>query len=172
MDQHTEMLLWSARKIRREEVSRQIKDLPNTSHVWHPDDGRPYLGVNEGPDKSQNPYVVLRNVTYNHRRLKPIKAKAGTTTDLGSIPWLLKVIPGFRPTEPGKRAFLMHDVGYRQQLAERLLLDAIMHSALIADGMKRWKADACYVGVRLGGWVSYNRYAAAHRAADEHGDVD
>lgn len=162
LDPHTKALVKSARRIHREMLNNKVKQASKAKHEWLPNDGRPIIGVNEDrATRKDNPYVVLRDVVYRHQALKDIEIKEGTLTDLGSIPWLLKVIPGFRPTDPGLRSFLVHDVGYRLQLAERRLLDTIMESGLIADGMKPWQAELCYYGVRLGGWYLYNRYAAA-----------
>jgi hypothetical protein len=140
-------------------LNRKVEKAKRFGHGWYPNDKRPILGVNEDPDtRFEDPYIVLRNVTYVHALLKEIVIEEGFLTDLGSIPWLLKWIPGFRPTDPGLRAFLVHDVGYRKQLAERRLLDTIMESGLIADGMKPWKAKLCYWGVRLGGRGAYKKH--------------
>lgn len=161
MDKHTANIVKSARRIQREYLARKVKDAKRFQHGWYPNDNKPIIGVNEDPaTNKKDPYVVLRNITYIHGILmKPLIIEEGTLTDLGSIPWLLKVIPGFRPTDPGKRAFLVHDVGYRKQLAERRVLDTIMESGLIADGMAAWQASLCYWGVRLFGRKAYERNA-------------
>ena len=159
MDRHTRDIVRSARRIQREYLDRKVKEAKRFNHGWFPDDKKPILGVNE--DTATNyadPYIVLRNITYVHGSLlKPIIISEGTLTDLGSIPWLLKVIPGFRPTDPGKRAFLVHDECYRKQLCERRIADTIMETGLIADGMKPWQASLCYWGVRLFGRRAYER---------------
>lgn len=164
LDPHTRKLIMSARRISKqmiqERVAERVEEAKKANHGWFPADKKSIIGINADPDTCREfPYVVLRNVTYVHKMLKEIVIEEGFLTDLGSIPWLLKVIPGFRPTDPGMRAFLVHDVGYRKQLAERKVLDTIMESSLIADGMAPWQAKLCYWGVRLGGRSAYKRYA-------------
>lgn len=135
-------------------ITNLLKYIKTSGHHWQPDDGQPIIGVNEGEDRRENPYIVLRTIRYEHGLLAPVIIPRKFHTDLGSIPWLLKVIPGFRPTDPGKRAFLVHDWLYRKQVEDRRIVDALMYSALIADGMARWQAYVCWLGVRLfGGWA-------------------
>lgn len=132
-------------------IRQKLACVRDSGHYWKPDDGLPIIGVNEGADKTENPYVVLRTIRYEHGLLAPVIIPRKFHTDLGSIPWVLKIIPGFRPTDPGKRAFLVHDWCYRKQLADRRIVDAIMYSALVADGMAKWQAYVCWMGVRLFG---------------------
>lgn len=156
MDYHTRDLILSAKRIAKAELNRRVAKAMTFGHGWYPNDKKPIIGVNEDSDTNrENPYVVLRNITYVHALLKEIIIREGTLTDLGSIPWLLKTIPGFRPTDPGKRMFLVHDEMYRKQLCERHVADVIMRSGLIADGMPPWQACVCYYGVRLFGGGAY-----------------
>ena len=134
-----------------------LKYVNHAAHEWRPNDGKPIIAVNEGDDKRENPYIVLRTITYNHGLLHPIVIPRMFHTDLGSIPWLFKVIPGFRPTDPGKRAFLVHDWCYRKQVEDRRIIDAIMYSALVADGMSRVQAWICWAGVRCFGRLAWNQ---------------
>lgn len=152
-------------RIRRGELPRFLRAARQQKTLWYPNDGRPIIGVNEGRDKHTKPYVVLRNITCVHPLLDDAIIEAGFTTDLGSIPWLLKIIPGFRPTDPGTRAFLRHDYEYARQWALRKLIDVVMEQDLIADGMAAWKAKLCYWGVRLGGkraWEQHRRRIEEH----------
>lgn len=126
--------------------------------MWLPDDGKPIFGVNVGPDRKEKPYVLLRTIRRIHPLLRDLVGHRGKTTDLGSIPWLLKVIPGFRPTDAGTRAFWGHDEEYERQEAPRKLIDVVMEMDLRADGMKPWKSKACYIGVRLFGWIAWNEH--------------
>lgn len=160
MDRHTANILKSTRRIHREILNRKVAQAKRFKHGWFPDDKKPIIGVNADPTtRADNPYVVLRNVTYVHALLKELIIAEGTLTDLGSIPWLLKVVPGLRPTDPGMRMFLVHDECYRKQLCERRLADTLMESGLVADGMAASLAALCYWGVRLGGAGAYERYA-------------
>lgn len=134
-------------------------------HHWQPDDGCPVIGVNEGADKTENPYLVIRTIRYEHGLFAPVIIPRKFATDLGSIPWLLKIIPGFRPTDPGRRAFLLHDWCYRKQLEDRRIVDELMYAALVADGMTRWQAWVCWLGVRCFGgkaWKTNARKKAAN----------
>lgn len=136
-------------------------------HYWLPNDGNPIIGVNEGEDKNETPYIVLRTIRYEHGLLAPVIIPRKFKTDLGSIPWLLKTIPGFRPTDPGKRAFIIHDFCYKKQLEDRRVVDAIMYSALLADGMANWQAFVCWLGVRLFGWKAWNENQRRQNRAKE-----
>lgn len=138
------------------QIKAKLRLVNSGGHRWLPNDGKPIIGVNEGEDRNENPYVVLRTVRYLHGLLSAIVIPRNFHTDLGSIPWLLKIIPGFRPTDPGKRAFLVHDWCYRKQLDDRRLIDAVMYAALVADGMAKWQAFLCWAGVRLFGWKAWN----------------
>lgn len=145
-------------KSKKQLLQKDLREIKRSQHWWIPNNGKPIIGANEGEDRKEFPYEALRNITYQHQLLKPVLISKGSKTDLGSIPWLLKIIPGFRPTDPGMRAFLVHDIGYKKQLAERIILDAIMQAGLIADGMKSWQARLCYLGVRLFGGGIYRRH--------------
>jgi len=146
------------KRIKNRELHSFVKLARLQKSLWFPNDGRPIIGVNEGPDKNEKPYVVLRNITCLHPLLEDAIIPAGMTTDLGSIPWVLKVIPGFRPTDAGTRAFLRHDYEYAQQRAERKLIDVVMEQDLIADGMPTWQAKLCYWGVRIGGRKAWEKH--------------
>lgn len=159
-DPHTEMIVRNMKRAHRKRVAQLCVAAREQECRWTPDDGKPILGINEDSDHAEFPYVVMRNVVAKHPSLKDMFIAAGEKTDLGSIPWLLKVLPVFRPTAPGKRAFLRHDIGYRYQVHDRLLLDTVMRIELVADGMPRWAATVCYYAVRLFGRKAWARHAA------------
>lgn len=146
-----------------QQTTNKLRFIKSSGHTWWPDDGSPIIGVSEATDRDVNPYVVLRTIAYEHGLISPIVIPRKFRTDLGSIPWLLKVIPGFRPTDPGKRAFLLHDWCYRNQLEDRRIVDAIMYSALIADGMSKWQAFICWAGVRIFGGIAWRSNAKAKK---------
>jgi hypothetical protein len=77
--------------------------------------------------------------------------------DLSSIPFFLRwLIP---KTILGKSPWL-HDYLYRMPLpdVDRKKADFLFYTGAIDEGMKPWKAEVMYRGLRLGGWASWNKY--------------
>jgi hypothetical protein len=69
------------------------------------------------------------------------------------------------PTSPEyTRAFLLHDfiymVGYRDS---RLICDCLLLSGAEADGAGKLRRNLVYWGVRLGGWIAWERYRRESR---------
>lgn len=83
-------------------------------------------------------------------------------TDLWSIPRLLYAL--FPPHE--YLAYILHDYLYtmrsmenmagRQIAISRKQADVILYDALIAEWCPHHKAMMIYIGVRIGGWVSWH----------------
>lgn len=88
----------------------------------------------------------------------PMVIPKGFITDFGSIPWF---IPDWvaNPQGKAKRAFVMHDYLYRNQLFTQLVCDALLNEGMIADGVNWWQRFTVYRGLRLGGWVTWNKYS-------------
>jgi len=85
---------------------------------------------------------------------------AGFTTDFGSVPWFASwlVHPTFQV-----EAFVLHDWLYSSGEVSRQDADAIMRRVLRELGagtISRWSA---WVGVRLGGWLPWNRHEKRRR---------
>ena len=59
----------------------------------------------------------------------------------------------------GLKAHILHDYLYKTQPTgySRQRVDKLYRTALRADGVSRWRAAAYYYGVRIGGWVAWNK---------------
>lgn len=82
----------------------------------------------------------------------------GFVTDFGSIPWF---IPNWiaNPEGKAKRSYAMHDYLYRNQLNDQLVDDALLNEGMIVDGVNWFQRFTVYRGLRLGGWVTWDKYA-------------
>lgn len=105
---------------------------------------------------------TIREITYHVGHLGSnwaITIPAGTETDGASVPRLLWVLfPPFGGDYD--QAAVLHDYLYRTQFLcmERVVADALLCEAMKALGtgaITRW---SIFVGVRLGGWVTYRKY--------------
>jgi len=87
-----------------------------------------------------------------------LRIPKGFTTDFGSIPWF---IPNWiaNPQGKAKRAFVMHDYLYRNQLFTQLVDDALLNEGMIIDGVNWFQRATVYRGLRLGGWCTWKGYA-------------
>jgi hypothetical protein len=79
----------------------------------------------------------------------------GFVTDFASVPriigaWLLY-------GGKGKRAAVIHDWLYSTQKLSRAVADAVFEEALKASGYAAWEVGGMYAGVRVGGWVAWNK---------------
>jgi hypothetical protein len=84
-----------------------------------------------------------------------ITVPAGFVSDFASVPrivgaWLLY-------GGKGKRASVLHDWLYSTQMVSRSVADAIFEEALKASDYAAWEVSGMYAGVRLGGWVAWNK---------------
>lgn len=105
-----------------------------------------------------------------YQLIAPLRVQIGSTElleiptafycDGGSIPPPLWSLLRIHPTDPRFfRSFILHDfcymVGYRNS---RLICDCLLLAGAEADGAGRIAREAVYRGVRLGGWVAWERY--------------
>lgn len=81
----------------------------------------------------------------------------GFVTDLASIPRAVRLLPGFDVNGRSRAPAVLHDWLYCSQAVSRSLADYLFHVALRAEGVPPVTADLFWAGVRLGGWVYYNR---------------
>lgn len=77
----------------------------------------------------------------------------GFVTDLSSIPRLpfIYLLLNGVSDMPG----VIHDYLYSTGLVHRKKSDAVLREACLAIGLPRWKAEAIYLGVRVGGSNNY-----------------
>jgi hypothetical protein len=96
-------------------------------------------------------------------------APQGQVTDGASIPRIVWPLLGHPFDKDVVRGALLHDQYYAKWAgsgdddARRLEVDRMLHAALLADGMARWKVALVYRGVRLGGWVAWRGHAKRNR---------
>jgi hypothetical protein len=92
-------------------------------------------------------YSKLTNVEY--------EVPVGFVTDFATVPrWAVIYL---LTANTGHRAALLHDYLYRLKLVKRRCADAIFFEALVVDGEPLWRCYLMWAGVRLGGWVAWNR---------------
>jgi len=80
----------------------------------------------------------------------------GFETDFASIPWFLHGIIN----KHGKYDVpaVLHDWLYSSGIASRAEADKIFMVTMKDAGVKEWKYRMMYIGVRMGGWLAYNKY--------------
>lgn len=86
----------------------------------------------------------------------PYLIPAGFVTDGASVPRILwNIIPPFGQYN---KAALLHDHLYKTQKYPRNVADQLFLDAMAALKVPRMERAAMYSGVRIGGWVSWNKY--------------
>lgn len=117
-------------------------------------------------DENGFPMTLAGPFVYESDLLGLIVVPEGFGTDLASIPQALwSVLP-----KVGKwdRAAVVHDYLYQHGYARvgspvtRAQADAVLREAMIAGQVAGRRRFEIYWGVRLGGWVAWNKYRASH----------
>lgn len=108
------------------------------------------------------PFTLYEAFTYYSLVLdRVIQVPKGFVTDLASIPRLLwRILP---PIGAYDAAAVIHDFLYRTNGVTRKQADAVFNEAMAlhqVSALVRW---AMYRGVRLGGWVPWNKYRKAEK---------
>lgn len=85
-----------------------------------------------------------------------IRVPAGFEWDGGSVPRIFWNLVD--PWGSASKAYLLHDYLYATQDRSRLVSDAILMEAMEVLGVGLIKRKLIYRGVRLGGWVAYNKH--------------
>jgi len=81
----------------------------------------------------------------------------GFITDLASIPRLVQLLPGFDVNGASRKPAVLHDYLYCVQLYTRSICDELFYHALLAEGVQPLTARLFYRGVRIGGWMYYDK---------------
>ena len=85
-----------------------------------------------------------------------IKVPKGFITDFASVPRIFwNILPPWG--EYGK-ASVLHDYLYKNNTFSRVICDAIFLEAMGVLKVSTWKKWVLYIGVRLFGWIVFNRY--------------
>lgn len=104
---------------------------------------------------------LLTDFVYISPRIGPVFVCRDFVTDFNSTPRLLW--PIMPPTEYGQ-AGLVHDKLYREGRVFRRVADAVHRDLLSALGAPWWKVWGMWIGLRVGGWVTWRAYRRQQRA--------
>jgi hypothetical protein len=92
-----------------------------------------------------------------------IVVPAGFVTDLASIPQVLwNILP---PIGKYDKAAVVHDFLYQRNGVTRLTADDVLLEGMNVCNVPGWKKYSIYSGVRVGGWVTWNKYRAQDKKA-------
>lgn len=111
----------------------------------------------------RNEWFVEKDFIYNDSKGRRWYVPSGWMTDLASThklpPLMFKVFP---PNGPWNQAAVLHDFLYAAELVKRSTADWVFRNALHAIGcIPKWKVDMMYMGVRIGGGVTYKEHTYA-----------
>ena len=124
----------------------RAEDLPDGYHRKLLEDITYHVGGPNSPDK-----IVI---------------PAGFVSDGGSVPRFLWMF--IDPWGAAAKAFWLHDHMYNTQERSRLVSDAILMEAMEVLGVNWLKRKLIYRGVRIGGWVAWNK----HKRENEERAID
>lgn len=99
-------------------------------------------------------YHLISDLTYEDKDGKEWVTPAGFKGDLSSFPWFVRM---FLPKSLLAKAPWPHDYGYRVQPEgiSRKEWDRVYREGAIAEGMDPRLAKKLYIGLRIGGGVSW-----------------
>jgi hypothetical protein len=83
------------------------------------------------------------------------------STDLGSIPQFLQGI--FPKDGKAMYAYILHDYLYATGLFTRSECDAILEEAMKSLGVGWWTRKSVRAGLKLGGWVAWNKHRKGNK---------
>lgn len=98
---------------------------------------------------------------------RSISVPPGFVTDFNSTP---RVLWRIMPPDDNPEQGVVHDFLYRRNGCTRAQADAVHREVgevidrLNPGSAPRWKRDAMYWGLRLGGWVQWDKYRQTQRA--------
>jgi hypothetical protein len=106
------------------------------------------------------PFTLFEPLVYQSDVLgRALSVPAGFKTDLASIPQVFwRVLP---PVGKYDAAAVVHDFLYQHNGVTRAQADATLSEAMAVLGTPSWQRAIIYAGVRVGGWVVWNRYRKA-----------
>ena len=95
-------------------------------------------------------WVLLEAISFDG-----VQVLEGFSFDGASIPVGLR----WKFPHGGAKMFgaCLHDHLYRKARGDRKSADILLYRALISNGVDRVNAKLIYIGVRLGGWYTWNR---------------
>lgn len=113
-------------------------------------------------DNGGLPFVLYETFTYYSAVLgRLIEVPKGFVTDLASVPRVLwRILPPFGAYD---HAAVVHDFLYRTNGVTRAEADAVFREAMVMTQVGRVTRWLLYTGVRMGGWVPWNKYRKAEK---------
>lgn len=103
---------------------------------------------------------ILKPLVYTDVDGKEWTVPADFISDGASIPRFLWRLCG-PPWGPYAESGVFHDWLYATGPVSRLEADRLFLEAMQTQGIKRWRRQAMYRGVRVGGWYAWNQHRAA-----------
>jgi hypothetical protein len=117
---------------------------------------RPF--VTEDIPNEDDLFIIVKGYWFRDKKGVLHYVRAGTVSDGASIPRLLWTLVGSpRETEVGQAAGV-HDVMYREGKYSRAYCDDVLKQGMECLGASWAKRTAIREGLRLGGWVAWNKY--------------
>ena len=106
--------------------------------------------------------ITLSELTY-YSNLKKclIVVPKNFPTDLGSIPVLLQNI--FPKDGKAMFGYILHDYLYKTGIFTRNECDAILEEAMQSLGVVKWRRKSVRVGLKVGGWVAWNKHRKGNK---------
>ena len=115
-----------------------------------------FRDLNHGPSSGIKLLLLSDLVYYSPMLDKTITVPAKFITDLASIPQLLwNILP---PIGAYDAAAVVHDYLYLNNGLNRKQADDVLNEAMSDLEVEAWKRYLIYAGVRVGGWVAWNKY--------------
>ncbi|MGL6245659.1 DUF1353 domain-containing protein [Pseudomonas sp.] len=121
---------------------------------------KPSLDIADEPDVFILALVLLARAASGELFSIPV----GFRTDLASIPWIVRWVPGFSVNGQHRLAAILHDYLYTIQDRDRAAADALFLEAMEACGVGMALRGTLYAGVRTGGWWAWWQRGRAMRA--------
>jgi hypothetical protein len=112
---------------------------------------------------------LLAPLVWGDLRYGTVVIPAGTDTDLGSTPQMLRRFRAFDPWHTGRKAAVVHDYLYRNgkwpdgRVCSRADADEFLRVAMVAEGYSASVARSWWLGVRSCGWLPWRDYRNAEQ---------
>ena len=107
--------------------------------------------------------ILVEDLSYaSDIAFKVLIAPLGMKTDYGSIPKILHNV--LSPTGKPTYAFVIHDMLYQTGLYNKRISDKILDEAMTLLGVGWFKRKTIMSGLKLGGWVAWNKYRKKDKA--------
>jgi hypothetical protein len=108
-------------------------------------------------EKSGEYWTVLQPLIYDSDvACKVFIVPEGFVTDFASVPRL--PLAFLLTGDAAHSAAVIHDYAYKTAIVDRETADAVFKEAAMVSGEPPWRATLMHWGVRLGGWIAWNKH--------------